>query len=85
MTTGVFARMLRRKPGGMWTQVPGVASTVSSPSVRLASPRRKCRTAGMEAVDAIKKGDANNNGAVTNPDRIVKMQVAADADKAKKN
>jgi len=23
MTTGVFAWMLRRKPFGMWTQVPG--------------------------------------------------------------
>jgi hypothetical protein len=36
---------------------------------------------GMEAIDAIKKGDANRNGAVQNPDRIVRMQVAADADK----
>ena len=36
-------------------------------------------TAGMEAVDAIKKGDPNDNGSVTNPDKIVKMQVAADA------
>jgi peptidylprolyl isomerase len=40
---------------------------------------------GMEHVDAIKKGDANRNGQVTNPDRILRMQVAADADKAKKN
>src|SRR5579872_6977506 len=40
-------------------------------------------TSGMEFVDAIKKGDEANNGAVTNPDRIVKMQVAADADKGK--
>jgi peptidylprolyl isomerase len=39
---------------------------------------------GMEAIDAIKKGDANRNGSVTDPDRIVRMQVAADADKAKK-
>jgi peptidylprolyl isomerase len=39
---------------------------------------------GMEAVDAIKKGDANRNGSVTDPDRIVHMQVAADADKEKK-
>ena len=36
---------------------------------------------GMEAIDAIKKGDKNRNGAVDNPDRIVRMQVAADADK----
>jgi peptidylprolyl isomerase len=34
---------------------------------------------GMEFVDRIKKGDPNDNGTVTNPDRIVKMQVAADA------
>jgi peptidylprolyl isomerase len=34
---------------------------------------------GMEYVDKIKKGDRSNNGAVTNPDKIVKMQVAADA------
>jgi peptidylprolyl isomerase len=40
-------------------------------------------TSGMEFVDAIKKGDADRNGSVTNPDRIVKMQVAADADKPK--
>jgi len=34
---------------------------------------------GMAAVDKIKKGPAERNGAVTNPDRIMKMQVAADA------
>jgi cyclophilin family peptidyl-prolyl cis-trans isomerase len=34
---------------------------------------------GMEFVDMIKKGDANRNGAVANPDKIIKMQVAADA------
>jgi peptidylprolyl isomerase len=34
---------------------------------------------GMEHVDAIKKGDAADNGSVSDPDRIVKMQVAADA------
>ena len=33
---------------------------------------------GMEYVDMIKKGDSRMNGTVTNPDRIVKMQVAAD-------
>ena len=32
---------------------------------------------GMEFVDMIKKGGPNN-GSVTNPDKIVKMQVAAD-------
>ena len=34
---------------------------------------------GMEAVDKIKKGSQTQNGAVTDPDRIVRMQVAADA------
>jgi len=34
---------------------------------------------GMEAVDKIKKGSQGQNGAVTDPDRIVHMQVAADA------
>ena len=34
---------------------------------------------GMEHVDAIKKGDAGRNGSVVDPDKIVKMQVAADA------
>jgi peptidylprolyl isomerase len=35
---------------------------------------------GMEFVDRIKKGDPTNNGLVSAPqDRIVKMQVAADA------
>ncbi len=33
---------------------------------------------GMEFVDKIKKGDPGANGAVANPDKIVKMQVAAD-------
>jgi len=33
---------------------------------------------GMEHVDAIKKGDRAKNGAVTDPDRIVSMKVAAD-------
>ncbi len=39
---------------------------------------------GMEFIDAIKKGDPANNGAVTKPDRIIKMQVAADVEKDKK-
>jgi peptidylprolyl isomerase len=38
-------------------------------------------TSGMEFVDKIKKGDSRQNGTVSNPDKIVKMQVAADADK----
>jgi len=37
---------------------------------------------GMEFVDNIKKGDQNDNGSVTDPDKIISMQVAADADKA---
>ena len=38
-------------------------------------------TSGMEFVDKIKKGDSRQNGTVSNPDKIVKMQVAADVDK----
>ena len=40
-------------------------------------------TQGMDFIDAIKKGEPGS-GRVTNPDRIVRMQVAADAEKAKK-
>jgi peptidylprolyl isomerase len=35
---------------------------------------------GMEHVDAIKKGDQARNGSVKNPDKIIRMQVAADAE-----
>ena len=35
-------------------------------------------TSGMEFVDRIKKGSEADNGTVVNPDRIVRMQVAAD-------
>jgi peptidylprolyl isomerase len=35
---------------------------------------------GMEHIDAIKKGDENDNGAVADPDKIVRLQVAADAE-----
>jgi peptidylprolyl isomerase len=38
---------------------------------------------GMQYVDAIKKGDAADNGRVSDPDRIIRMQVAADAEPAK--
>ena len=34
---------------------------------------------GMEHVDAIKRGDAAANGLVENPDRMVKVRIAADA------
>lgn len=33
---------------------------------------------GMQYVDNIKKGDPQDNGAVTNPDKIIKLSVAAD-------
>jgi len=33
---------------------------------------------GMDAVDKIKKGSPSANGAVSDPDRILRMQVAAD-------
>ena len=36
-------------------------------------------TEGMEHIDALKKGSNARNGAVTDPDKIVRMQVAADA------
>jgi len=35
---------------------------------------------GMEFVDRIKAGTRDNNGAVDNPDTIIRMQVAADAE-----
>jgi cyclophilin family peptidyl-prolyl cis-trans isomerase len=34
---------------------------------------------GMEAIDRVKKGSQANNGAVSDPDRILRMEVAADA------
>jgi len=33
---------------------------------------------GMDFVDMIKKGSSLNNGSVSDPDKIVKMQIAAD-------
>lgn len=33
---------------------------------------------GMELVDKIKKGDAAENGVVTDPDRMIKVRIAAD-------
>jgi peptidylprolyl isomerase len=36
-------------------------------------------TSGMDIVDKIKKGSKADNGSVTAPDKIVKMQIAADA------
>ena len=35
----------------------------------------------MEYIDAIKKGEGGS-GTVRNPDKIIRMQVAADADSA---
>ena len=35
---------------------------------------------GMEHVDALKKGDRLDNGAVDNPDAIIRLRVAADAE-----
>ena len=34
---------------------------------------------GMDAVEKIKKGSQANNGQVSNPDKIIKMQLASDA------
>ena len=36
-------------------------------------------TSGMEVVDLIKKGSQADNGAVTDPDKIVTMRMASDA------
>lgn len=36
-------------------------------------------TDGMKYVSQIKRGDDGNNGSVSDPDKIIKMQVAADA------
>ena len=36
-------------------------------------------TSGMEYVDQIKKGDQARNGTVSNPDKMIKVQIAADA------
>lgn len=36
-------------------------------------------TDGMQFVEQIKQGDPNNNGSVMLPDKILRMQVAADA------
>ncbi len=36
-------------------------------------------TDGMEHIDAVKMGTKANNGIVQNPDKIIKLQVAADA------
>jgi len=41
-------------------------------------------TSGMDVVDKIKKGDKATNGKVTDPDKIVKMQLATDAAAEKK-
>jgi peptidylprolyl isomerase len=32
----------------------------------------------MELVDAIKKGDVAQNGVVSDPDRMIKVRIAAD-------
>jgi cyclophilin family peptidyl-prolyl cis-trans isomerase len=37
---------------------------------------------GMEYVDQLKKGDPASNGMVSNPDKIIKMQIAADTQKS---
>ena len=35
-------------------------------------------TSGMDLVDKIKKGDPNNNGSVSAPDRMLKVRLASD-------
>jgi peptidylprolyl isomerase len=41
-------------------------------------------TSGMDVVDKIKKGDKAANGSVSNPDKIVKMQLASGETERKK-
>jgi len=36
---------------------------------------------GMEFVDKIKKGNESRNGSVTDPDKLIRLQVASDADR----
>src|SRR5258707_12195933 len=38
---------------------------------------------GMEHIDALKKGDEDDNGAVADPDKIIRLRVAADAEGGK--
>jgi len=38
-------------------------------------------TSGMEFVDKLAAGTQDNNGMVANPDKIIRLQLAADADK----
>jgi peptidylprolyl isomerase len=38
-------------------------------------------TSGMEFIDKLKAGTQENNGAVDDPDKIIRLQLAADADK----
>ncbi|MGH6847553.1 MAG: hypothetical protein ACREC0_08975 [Methylocella sp.] len=52
--------------------------------VRLKFSKAGQAISGMDAVDEIKKGAKEDNGAVTAPDKIVKMQLAADAASSKK-
>ncbi len=37
-------------------------------------------TSGMDLVDKIKKGDPNNNGSVSSPDRMLKVRLASSPD-----
>ena len=36
------------------------------------------RSSGMELVDRIKKGEEAQNGVVSEPDRMIKVRIAAD-------
>jgi peptidylprolyl isomerase len=40
-------------------------------------------TSGMEYIDQIKKGDERRNGMVSDPDKMIRIEVAADGDKGK--
>ena len=74
----------RHRLDGALANAP-TAPTASSSSVSTPAPFLDGKytvwgqvTSGMEHIDAIKKGDEDDNGAVDDPDKIVRLQVAAD-------
>jgi hypothetical protein len=70
------------------TRYPTASSNnaIKRPKLRTLPWKPKARQviSGMDAVDKIKKGAKEDGGAVTVPDKIAKMQLAADAASGKK-
>jgi peptidylprolyl isomerase len=75
----------RRWPAPPIRTAPTASSSSCSrrPRPSTASTRSGARSPRAWSIDQVKKGDQARNGVVANPDKIVKMQVAADAEKAK--